>query len=202
MDSDVGSLVSNGNIKSPESGNIKSPESGNRQHPHVFCNQVLKTLILFTMASLACLVLYHTMAIEENELERVLKKAAMPNKTVIITTLNEAWAEPNSIFDLFLESFRIGNQTLWLLKHLVVAALDQKAYDRCLKLHTNCYFLKTQGIDFSGEAHFMTPDYLKMMWRRIDFLRIVLDMRYNFIFTVRTLTYLFIIVYAMQVFYC
>lgn len=117
-------------------------------------------------------------------MEGVLKRAAMSNKTVLITTLNEAWAEPNSVFDLFLESFRIGNQTLWLLKHLVVAALDQKAYARCLELHPNCYFLKTDGVDFSVEAHFMSPGYLKMMWRRIDFLRIVLDMGYNFIFTV------------------
>ncbi|KAL7260118.1 hypothetical protein ACSBR1_005891 [Camellia fascicularis] len=33
------------------------------------------------------------------------------------------------------------------------------------------------------EAYFMTPDYLKMMWRRIDFLRSVLEMGYNFVFT-------------------
>lgn len=30
----------------------------------------------------------------------------------------------------------------------------------------------------------MTADYLKMMWRRIDFLRSVLEMGYNFVFTV------------------
>ncbi|CAA3011336.1 uncharacterized protein At4g15970-like [Olea europaea subsp. europaea] len=29
----------------------------------------------------------------------------------------------------------------------------------------------------------MSEDYLKMMWRRIDFLRVVLEMGYNFIFT-------------------
>ncbi|CAI9755553.1 unnamed protein product [Fraxinus pennsylvanica] len=203
MDSDVRRVVSS-------NSNIKSPESGNRQY-HVFHNQVLKSLMLFAMVSLACLVLYQTeypiqfrlvrfysfslsrgyayvnastnSGNEEDELERVLQRAAMSNKTVLITTLNEAWAEPNSTFDLFLESFRIGNQTLWLLKHLVVAALDQKAYARCLELHPNCFFLKTDGVDFSVEAHFMSPGYLKMMWRRIDFLRIVLDMGYSFIFT-------------------
>jgi hypothetical protein len=31
----------------------------------------------------------------------------------------------------------------------------------------------------------MTQDYLKMMWRRIKFLRSVLEMGYNFIFSVR-----------------
>lgn len=108
----------------------------------------------------------------------------MEDKTVIITTLNAAWTAPNSIFDLFLESFRIGNNTNSLLNHVLVVALDQTAYSRCLEIHSHCYALITNGVDFSGEAHFMSDDYLKMMWRRIDFLRIVLQMGYNFIFTV------------------
>lgn len=120
----------------------------------------------------------------ENELEKVLKRAAMESKTVILTTLNSAWIEPNSIFDLFLESFKIGNETKDLLNHLVVVALDQKAYSRCLEVHPHCYALTTQGVDFSGEAYFMTADYLKMMWRRIHFLLTVLQTGYNFIFTV------------------
>ncbi|KAK3026271.1 hypothetical protein RJ639_040483 [Escallonia herrerae] len=107
----------------------------------------------------------------------------MANKTVIITTLNEAWAAPNSIFDLFLESFRVGRQTCRFLNHLLVVALDQKAYDRCLSLHPHCYALTTDGIDFSGEALYMSTEYVKMMWRRIDFLRTVLKLGYNFIFT-------------------
>jgi hypothetical protein len=45
--------------------------------------------------------------------------------------------------------------------------------------------LHTYGVDFSGEKGFMTQDYLKMMWRRIKFLRSVLEMGYNFIFSVR-----------------
>ncbi|KAL6556516.1 hypothetical protein OROGR_005804 [Orobanche gracilis] len=121
-------------------------------------------------------------------LKEVLKRAAMSDKTVIITTLNEAWIEPNSIFDLFLESFRIGNRTHRLLKHLVVVSLDQRAFDHCLKTQQteqlHCYFLTTsRGIDFSGEAQFMSPDYLEMMWTRIDFLATVLDMGYSFVFT-------------------
>ncbi|KAK4435644.1 hypothetical protein Salat_0727900 [Sesamum alatum] len=121
---------------------------------------------------------------EENSLENTLKRAAMADKkTVIITTLNAAWTEPNSIFDLFLESFRIGNQTQKLLKHVVVVAFDQKAYSRCLQLRLHCYALTTTGVDFSGEAFFMSQDYLKMMWRRIDFLRTVLEMGYDFVFT-------------------
>lgn len=108
----------------------------------------------------------------------------MKDNTVILTTLNEAWAAPNSVIDLFLESFRIGERTRWLLNHLVIVSLDQKAFSRCMVLHFHCFALVTEGVDFSREAYFMTPDYLRMMWRRIDFLRSVLEMGYNFVFTV------------------
>ncbi|CAA0821372.1 Nucleotide-diphospho-sugar transferase family protein [Striga hermonthica] len=121
----------------------------------------------------------------ENSLESILRRASMEdNKTVIITTLNAAWIEPNFIFDLFLESFKIGNRTQNLLKHLVVVALDQKAYSRCVYLHPHCFALKTNDdVDFSGTAHYMSDDYLKMMWIRIDFLRSVLEMGYDFVFS-------------------
>ncbi|KAJ8538438.1 hypothetical protein K7X08_027659 [Anisodus acutangulus] len=120
---------------------------------------------------------------KQNKLKKVLKEAAMADKTVIITALNAAWTAPNSTFDLFLESFRIGNNTKSLLKHVVVVALDKTAYSRCLEIHTHCYALITKGVDFSGEKKYMSDDYLKMMWKRTDFLRIVLQMGYNFIFT-------------------
>ncbi|KAJ1390072.1 Nucleotide-diphospho-sugar transferase [Sesbania bispinosa] len=108
----------------------------------------------------------------------------MKHKTVIITTLNDAWAEPGSIFDLFLESFHIGgNQTQKLLNHLVVITWDQKAHARCLALHKHCYQLETKGDNFTSEAFFMTPDYLHMMWRRIEFLGSVLHLGYSFVFT-------------------
>lgn len=118
-------------------------------------------------------------------LEKVLKRAAMGDNTVIITTLNQAWAEPNSIFDIFLDSFRTGNGTGKLLDHLVVVALDSKALDHCLSTHPHCYALNTSGLDFSGkEAYFMTSSYLEMMWIRIRLLSDVLAMGYNFVFTV------------------
>ena len=47
------------------------------------------------------------------KLESVLRNASMKDKTVIITILNEAWAEPGSMFDLFLESFKsLGGNNL------------------------------------------------------------------------------------------
>ncbi|KAL9265886.1 hypothetical protein AKJ16_DCAP11381 [Drosera capensis] len=106
----------------------------------------------------------------QKELSRILEGASMKNRTVILTTINEAWATPNSTFDLMMESFRIGHNTSWLLKHLVVVALDEKAYSRCVEIHPHCYILTTQGKNFSHEAYFMTPEYLEMMWRRIKFL--------------------------------
>lgn len=114
----------------------------------------------------------------------ILENASTKNKTVIITTLNQAWAEPNSLFDLFLESFRIGQGTQQLLKHVVVVCLDPKAFQRCSQLHSNCYHIETSETDFSGEKVYNTPDYLKMMWRRIELLTQVLEMGFNFIFTV------------------
>ncbi|KAE8707301.1 putative Myb family transcription factor [Hibiscus syriacus] len=117
------------------------------------------------------------------ELEEILNNASMVNKTVILTTLNEAWASPGSIFELFLKGFELGDGTHRLLDHLVVVALDQNAYNRCLIVHKHCYALVTEGVDFHQEAYFRTTQYLKMMWRRIDFLQTVLQLGYSFVFT-------------------
>ncbi|KAL8521561.1 hypothetical protein ACS0TY_011909 [Phlomoides rotata] len=123
---------------------------------------------------------------KENKLKKMLRKAVMKdNKTVIITTLNEAWAEPNSIFDLFLESFSVGNGTQNLLKHVMVCTMDKKAYSRCLEENLHCYALisTSDHVNFSGEADFMSGNYMKMIWGRIEFLRTILEMGYDFIFT-------------------
>ncbi|XP_073000907.1 uncharacterized protein At4g15970 [Typha latifolia] len=120
---------------------------------------------------------------EDARLEKVLKEAAMEDKTVILTTMNAAWASPGSVIDLFIESFRIGNGTCVLLNHLVIISLDLKAYDRCMSIHFHCFALIAEEVDFSGEKKFMSAGYLEMMWRRIDFLRVVLEKGYNFIFS-------------------
>ncbi|KAL9334777.1 hypothetical protein Peur_071958 [Populus x canadensis] len=117
------------------------------------------------------------------ELEGILKNASTKHKTVILTTLNQAWAEPGSIFDLFLESFQVGDNTQKLVKNLIIISMDQKAHARCLAIHPHCYALRTEGLNFSSEAYFMSEEYLKMMWRRIEFLGTVLEMGYSFVFT-------------------
>ncbi|WOL07236.1 hypothetical protein Cni_G15975 [Canna indica] len=120
---------------------------------------------------------------QDARLERVLREAATPDKTVILTSLNAFWSTPGSVLDLFLESFRIGDGTQELLNHLVVVAVDEKAYARCLAVHRHCFDLKSDGADFSGEKVFNSPEYLDMMWARLDFLRLVLEKGYSFIFS-------------------
>lgn len=114
----------------------------------------------------------------------MLKSAAMPDKTVIITTLNQAWAANNTMIDLFLDSFHRGEDIEKLLQHLVVVALDQKSYDRCQQMHHHCYMLVTAGVDFSGFKPYMSDDFLKMMWRRMEFMKEILEIGYNFVFSV------------------
>lgn len=117
------------------------------------------------------------------ELEDVLAQASMANKTVIITALNEAWAANDSMIDIFLKSFRVGENIEHLVQHLVIVCVDKKAYERCVQLHPHCFQMKTDGVDFEAEKRFMTEDFLKMMWRRIEFLGEVLQLGFSFIFT-------------------
>uniref|UniRef100_A0ACD5Z2F7 Uncharacterized protein n=4 Tax=Avena sativa TaxID=4498 RepID=A0ACD5Z2F7_AVESA len=117
------------------------------------------------------------------QLGQVLLEASMDNKTVILTTLNAAWATPGSVIDLFIDSFRRGIGTSSLLKHLVIISFDGKAYKRCTEIHPYCFALVTNDVDFSQEKRFLTAGYLDMMWRRLDFLRLVLEKGYNFIFS-------------------
>ncbi|XP_074282627.1 uncharacterized protein At1g28695-like [Silene latifolia] len=111
----------------------------------------------------------------------------MADKTVIIAVVNKAYVEgkvlaPNML-DLFLEGFWEGEGTRELLNHLVLVAVDQTAYERCLFRGLHCYKLETDGVNFMGEEVYMSSDFVKMMWRRTLFLTEVLERGYNFIFT-------------------
>ncbi|XP_010441820.1 PREDICTED: uncharacterized protein At4g15970-like [Camelina sativa] len=173
---------------------------------------VLRVVLLFTTVALSCLLVYksvdkplqvmlpqwktswysqnqtslrpiqHTKPV--SELERVLMNAAMEDNTVIITALNNAWTVPNSTFDLFLESFQTGLGTGRLLKHVIAVCLDSKAYDRCMLVHSHCYLINaTDSEELAGKNRFMSPGYLKLIWRRMDLLKEVLSLGYNFLFT-------------------
>ena len=127
--------------------------------------------------------------VPQDDLEEALSKASMANKTVIITIINKAYADQDiqadtTMLDLFLESFWLGENTRPLLDNLLIVAIDQTAYDRCMFRRLNCYRLKTDGVDFEGEKVYMSEDFIKMMWTRTLFLIEVLKRGYSFIFTV------------------
>jgi hypothetical protein len=92
----------------------------------------------------------------------------MEDKTVIITSVNEAWARPNSLLDLYLESFKNGEDTAQLLNHVLVIALDPAGFDHCKAKHPHCYLLK---------------DYLELVWTKLTFQQRILELGYNFLFT-------------------
>ena len=128
--------------------------------------------------------------VPQDDLEAALSKASMPNKTVIITIVNKAYVEGDdtSMLDLFLESFWIGEGTREMAEHLLVVALDQTAFDRCIFRRLHCYKMVSEDGDMDGEKLYMSKDFIKMMWRRTLLLLRVLERGYSFIFTVRTVT--------------
>ncbi|XP_062196331.1 uncharacterized protein At4g15970-like isoform X2 [Phragmites australis] len=118
------------------------------------------------------------------ELAQLLKNASMEDKTVIVTSINQAYAAPGSLLDLFLESFRLGEGTPRLLDHVLIVAVDPAALETCLSVHRHCYLLRPEGaVDYSGEKFFMTKDYLDMMWARNRFQQTILELGFNFLFT-------------------
>lgn len=90
--------------------------------------------------------------------------------------LNEA---QNAIFDLFAESFEAGHGTRSLLNHMVVLALDRGAFEHCESLHLHCYFPNYTS-NFENRENRETT----MMKRQIEFSKTVLQLGYNFIYTV------------------
>uniref|UniRef100_A0ACD5WID4 Uncharacterized protein n=1 Tax=Avena sativa TaxID=4498 RepID=A0ACD5WID4_AVESA len=119
----------------------------------------------------------------QQDLADLLRRAATADRTVLMTALNEAWAAPGSFLDLFLESFQHGENTAYLVRHLLVVAMDQKAFDRCNAVHPFCYWFRVEGMDFAAEQKYMKGDYLEMMWNRNRFQQTILELGYTFLFT-------------------
>ncbi|WOH01307.1 hypothetical protein DCAR_0520689 [Daucus carota subsp. sativus] len=87
------------------------------------------------------------------------------------------------MLDIFLDGLWLGEDTQGLKDHLLVGAMDQTSYRRCIFHGLHCYKLKTDGVDFVAEKLYMSDEFIKMMWRRTLFLGDVLKRGYNFIFT-------------------
>lgn len=118
---------------------------------------------------------------KHRELMKVLRRAAMVDNTVIVTTVNGAWPETEAMLKLFAESLRIGDGTEHLLRHLLVVAMDLRALAMCKSLHVfdHCLYLESVLI--------RNRDLRKnriMMLEKIHLLSSVLDLGYSFIFTV------------------
>ncbi|KAM3372733.1 hypothetical protein ACQJBY_019555 [Aegilops geniculata] len=121
---------------------------------------------------------------DDEKLAELLRSAAMDDNTIIMTFTNEAWTVPGSLLDVFLESFRIGVRTEPLLKHLVIVAVDGKAFEGCQRVHPLCHRLAAPAAgDFAAEKPYNTPGYLDMMWARNKFQARVLALGFGFVFT-------------------
>ncbi|CAN6461180.1 unnamed protein product [Victoria cruziana] len=120
---------------------------------------------------------------QDGGLDAVLEGVSMENKSFILTVINKPYAEKSSMLDLFLQCFREGEGTQRLIKHLLIAAVDEEAYDNCRRVHPYCYKITTEGVDFSGEQLFQAKIYVKMMWRRLQFIADILRRGYNIVFT-------------------
>lgn len=119
--------------------------------------------------------------LNSDNLEELLKKAATKEKNIIMTSVNGAWASPNSLLDLFLESFHSGENIDHFLDNLIIITLDPKAFERCTTLHPLCYLLK--GANFAGEKVYMTRDYFDLVWTKVKLQQRILELGYNFLFT-------------------
>lgn len=120
---------------------------------------------------------------QEDELERLLRAVADEDRTLIMTSVNEAWAAEDSLLDLFLESFRIGDGIAHLLSHVLIVAMDPPAMERCRALHPHCYLYTIPGVDFASAKFFLSKEYLELVWSKLKLQRRVLQLGYNFLFT-------------------
>ncbi|KAJ1695128.1 hypothetical protein LUZ63_011826 [Rhynchospora breviuscula] len=114
----------------------------------------------------------------------MIRKAATDDKRVILTEVNEAFAAPNSMLDLFLESFHNGEDNIThLLDHLIIVAMDQKAFEKCKSVHHYCYLHEDLGSDLSSENLFMSKPYIDLVWTKVTLWQLILEQGYSFLFT-------------------
>jgi hypothetical protein len=114
----------------------------------------------------------------------LLSKVSMDDRTVIITSVNEAWAAPGSLLDLFRGSFRDGEGIAHLLNHTLIVAVDPGAMARCQAVHPHCYLLEVTAANVSSANHFMSKSYLELVWSKLSLQQRVLQLGYNYLYTV------------------
>lgn len=97
--------------------------------------------------------------------------------------VDQEWAKPESLLDMLIKSFRIGERTKHLLNHLIVVALDDQALRYCLRTHPHCYLLKDSRRNYES----LSPDDLVADWRKKALVKEILELGYNIMFTVSSL---------------
>ncbi|XP_027351180.1 uncharacterized protein At4g15970-like [Abrus precatorius] len=97
----------------------------------------------------------------------------MPDRTVLLTMVDESWASPGSMLEILLQSFKSGEGTQRLLNHLLVITMDPQAFEYCRSLHPNCIHPST----------FRSSYHNAFTFTRNDVLLDVLQLGYNIIFT-------------------
>ncbi|EAY77007.1 hypothetical protein OsI_04964 [Oryza sativa Indica Group] len=117
------------------------------------------------------------------DLAELLPKVATDDRTVIITSVNEAFARPNSLLVLFRESFAAGEKIAHLLDHVLVVAVDPAAFHHCRAVHPHCYHLKVDTMNLSSANNFMSEAYVELVWTKLSLQQRVLELGYNFLFT-------------------
>lgn len=100
--------------------------------------------------------------------------------------LNKAYSEADGLLNLFLQSFREGENTENLIMHILFLTVDQVSFYQCLDLNLHCYKINMESRDLSDEVLYMTNSFIDMMWARTHLLSEVLRLGYSFIFTVST----------------
>ncbi|WOL05610.1 hypothetical protein Cni_G14339 [Canna indica] len=116
----------------------------------------------------------------KDELQVQLEGASMENMTLIIGMLNKASVDDNGMLRLFLQSLREGENTEFLIKHILFLAADQTSYNYCNLLQLHCFQLYAEKARLSscfGSASLSTD------WTQARFLGEVLKRGYSFIFT-------------------
>ena len=108
-------------------------------------------------------------------LKKSLRRIARDDNILIIATLDAA---SRSLFDLFIESFRVGERTDVLIRHLLVLATDQKALEHCRSSHMHCHLLGAEGNSRSA------ADDGHVMMRQLEFQQTLVELGYSFIYTV------------------
>ncbi|KAJ3683570.1 hypothetical protein LUZ60_013797 [Juncus effusus] len=116
------------------------------------------------------------------DLAPILKKVASYDNTIIMTSVNWAWAKPDSLLDLFFKAFKTGEKIDHFLNHLLIVAFDPKAYEQCKSVHPYCYELKVSE-NFTGQQGFMSKGYIDLVWSKIRLQQYILEQGYNFLFT-------------------